>query len=88
MTVRGVLPALAASLALLVSGCGAGSSDTPAAPAVTGDAGRADTAAYNCDSEKSKCASTSPVSSETPSSSSTALVICTQVVAIIPPKST
>jgi aminopeptidase N len=47
VTVRRVLPALAASLALLVSACGAGPSDTPTAPAVTGDVARADTTAYD-----------------------------------------
>ncbi len=44
---RGVLAALAASLALLVSGCGAGSSDSPAAPTITGDAAHAGTTAYD-----------------------------------------
>ena len=44
---RRVLPALAASLALLVSGCGSGSDAAPPAPAVTGDAGRPDTTAYD-----------------------------------------
>jgi aminopeptidase N len=45
--VRRVLPALAASLALLVSGCGAGSDGAPPAPSVTGDAGRTDSTAYD-----------------------------------------
>ena len=49
---------------------------------------RAATAEYSAPGEKWNRASTSTVSSVTPNSSRTALMICTQVVAIMPPKST